>query len=90
MMIWFEVQIFGRCYFTLLDLKFITLFFFYVYLPNEKKRRQQRQHSVVRTVLSARADYERSELISRRTFLETELNRLNGVTPGNNLHFGIY
>ena len=36
-------------------------------------------------VIKARADYyERPDLISRRTFLETELNRLNGATqPGN-------
>jgi hypothetical protein len=36
-------------------------------------------------VIKARADYyERPDLISRRTFLETELNRLNGaVHPGN-------
>ena len=36
-------------------------------------------------VIKARADYyERPDLISRRTFLETELNRLNGVAlPGN-------
>ena len=32
-------------------------------------------------VIKARADYyERPDLISRRTFLETELNRLNGAT----------
>ena len=43
-------------------------------------------------VIKARADYyERPDLISRRTFLETELNRLiNGATqpgnkPGNNM-----
>jgi hypothetical protein len=34
--------------------------------------------------IKARADYyERPDLISRRTFLETELNRLNGATQGN-------
>ena len=35
-------------------------------------------------VIKARTDYyERPDLISRRTFLETELNHLNGVTqPG--------
>ena len=37
-------------------------------------------------VIKARADYyERPDLISRRTFLETELNRLNGATQGNYL-----
>ena len=36
-------------------------------------------------VIKAQTDYyERPDLISRRTFLETELNHLNGVTqPGN-------
>ena len=39
-------------------------------------------------VIKARADYyERPDLISRRTFLETELNRLNRATqPGNYPH----
>ena len=42
-------------------------------------------------VIKARADYyDRPDLIARRTFLETELNRLNGVAPPGYILYILY
>ena len=39
-------------------------------------------------VIKARADYyDRPDLIARRTFLETELNRLKGVAPPGYIYY---